>query len=274
MPLDALAAEHEQRVHTLSVLSSRLQHCMDGGDAEGASRAAHDVTEEKKLVREIGVVLTWRSKRAASEQKIRAQITQRFSTEKSAVHEHRKQIDAIKRRLRMAFSVPGPTGAGMSHSPSHTSPSSPAPSPSPGASAGSDGSMFDLIARLKHDIGKHQVALERQNLHVDAIEMQVCVDMAQAQEAKENAAAAPGGPAGAAEAESSFLSPANSSVLQWSDDLTTYFRRSRKDAVETILDVLKEVDGLTGHLKQTEAFMEYLRNPDGAADHSNNATAR
>ena len=218
---------------------------MDGGDAEGASRAAHDVTEEKKLVREIGVVLTWRSKRAASEQKIRAQITQRFSTEKSAVLEHRKQIDAIKRRLRMAFSVPG---AAISHSPSHSSPSSPAPSSSPSASSGSDGSMFDLIGRLKHDIGKHQVALERQNLHVDAIEMQVCVDMAQAQEAKENAAAAPGGPTGSAEPESSFLSPSNSSVLQWSEELTTYFRRSRKDAVETILDVLKEVDGLTGHL--------------------------
>jgi hypothetical protein len=258
MSLEALAAEHEQRVHTLSVLSSRLAHCMDGGDADGASRAAHDVTEEKKLVREIGILLTWRKSRAASEQKIRDQITQRFSSEKSTVQKHRKEIEAIKRRLRMAFSVTGPNGAPMSDSPTHSSPSSPAPSSSPSASSGSDGSVSDLIGRLINDVGKHSVLLERQNFQVDATELQLFVDMAQAQEAKEQAAAAPGGPASSAEHESSF-SPMNSSMLQWSEDLTAYFKSSRKDVVKILQDLQDEADNLKKHLKATEQFMEYLR---------------
>lgn len=165
-------------------------------------------------------------------------------------------------------------GAGRSPSPlppAHTAHTAAAasrgssPYPSPPASPLPDCSLFDLLPRLRMDVGKAQVALEHQNLRVDSIELSSCVAQAHAAAvsaaASSVAAGGPGGPGGP-----SVPSPsASPDPLPPSSELSSFFKSSRKEVVRHLLDTLAEVDGLTQHIKQAEAFMAYLQMQPAAA---------
>lgn len=221
-------------------MESRLQHCFDNGDPEGASVAAQSIVHEKRAIRELSAELLLKERRATVEERVRTQITHTFGGEKATVHEHRRQVRVIKQRLRVAFAVPGEPSPVESMSDESPSAADPAPQPN-----GHDFNLFDLLARAKHDLGRHQVSLEHQCLRVDSIDLQGCVDLAQsAAAANEDAAAA---------------DAAAPPITQWSDELTVFFKTSRKDVVTTLQSVLTEVDGLTQHLKHTEAFMDFLK---------------
>lgn len=136
--------------------------------------------------------------------------------------------------------------------------------------------MIDLLARLRVDIGRHQVALEHQCLHVDSIEMQLCVDAANAyieESAKDGAsehlaasssqsqshAPSHGEPVLSSPSPSPSALPLPFPIPPVSEDLTQFFKTSRKSVVTHLQAVLAEVDRITKYIKQTQEFIEYLK---------------
>ena len=263
----------------------RLKHCLDSEDERSSSEAARVLAFEKKQYRELTAHLALREKREGAEQRVRGVINSKFDSERALIAERRRQIETAKQRLRNAFALPvGSHAAAGSHAASssghnphllgtHASPDVPlqsdrasayncagrSPSPSPPASPLPDCSLFDLLPRLRMDVGKAQVALEHQNLRVDSIELDMCVQQAHAAAVAAAAVAGgPGGPGGPSLSSSSGPSSGSSPPAP-SSDLASYFKSSRKEVVRHLLDTLAEVDGLTQHIKAAEAFMAYLQ---------------
>ena len=311
LSLSSLRAEHARSEHSLSVCEMRLKHCLDSEDQSSSSEAARMLALEKRTFRELGAALAAREKRDRSERAIREAIGNRFAGERHHIAEHRRQVETLKHRLRMAFAVPQQFGA-AAPSPSGSAPSpasaatasglsSPPPvrssggSPPPSyssafpsaasaaSSASAEVSLFDLLPRMRLDVGKQQVALEHQNLRVDSIELSACVEAAQAAvaaamaaQAAEGAAAgpsAPGGPNAHATLDRDFSSSSIQLQHPFSDELSGFFKSSRKEVVTSLQAVLAEVDGLTQHLKQAEAFILYLQIQSPAQHHQHSAAA-
>lgn len=254
LSLASLRAEHARQEHTLSVSEMRLAHCLDSEDTDSSSVAAAAVAHEKRLLRELTALLTAREKRDHAEQRVRDAIGARFDGERATIGEHRRQIDALKQRLRAAFAVPLPPAAGSAGM------GSPPPARSPQVSP--EASLFELLPRAHFDARRAALALEHQNLRIDSIELRVCIEDAQRTAAAAGAgvgaaagASAPGGPSGDSD------SPLPVSPSQWSDELQLHFKSSRKECVRTLQAVLADIDGLTTHLKQAEAFLAFLHPP-------------
>lgn len=230
----------------------RLAHCLDSEDTDSSSVAAATVAHEKRVLREITTQLTMREKRDNAEQRVRDAIGARFDGERQTIGEHRRQIDALKQRLRAAFAVPLPAGSvGFG---------SPPPARSPQLSP--EVSLLELLPRAHFDARRAALALEHQNLRIDSIELRVCIEDAQRDQrtaanggAAAAGASAPGGPS------SDSDSPLPVSPSYWSDELQLHFKTSRKDCVRTLQAVLADIDGLTTHLKQAEAFLAFLHPP-------------
>jgi hypothetical protein len=312
LSLDALRARHAEQLHTLDVCEMRLKHCLESEDESSAGVAATAVAAAKRTARELNGLLRQRERREQAELAVREAIGRRFDKEHTTIQEAQRQVELFKARLRTAFFNPPPSSAAAAcavctaneaMSPQPGAPpasaaassasaassygaaapsSSPCPSPaasffSSSASLSSDAPLGEVVSRLRTDVGKQQVLLEHQNLRVDSVNLQTCLEAAAATAAAEEAAAssssaadvAMGGEGSSSSSNShdSFPSTPLSFVgLSSSESLSVFFKQSRREVVTSIQAVLDDCDGLSRHLKHAEAFAAYLQPPAAAAE--------
>jgi hypothetical protein len=299
----------------------RLKHCLESEDESSAGVAATAVAAAKRTARELNGLLRQRERREQAELAVREAIGRRFDKEHSTIQEAQRQVELFKARLRTAFFNPlsaacavctaneamspqpgAPPASSAAASASAASSygaaapsSSPCPSPaasffSSSASLSSDAPLGEVVSRLRTDVGKQQVLLEHQNLRVDSVNLQTCLEAAAATAAAaaEEAAASSSSAADVAmggEGASSSSSNSNShdSIpsarlsfvgLSSSESLSVFFKQSRREVVTSIQAVLDECDGLSRHLKHAEAFAAYLQPPAAAAEQQQQPPSR